>query len=423
VLVIGTTPDYVDLIASRWPGRAVFLTHPEVRAGASETPPPPGTEILCDLTAVGEAIELVADAGHIGGWRPSGVTAYDCESLYLAAQLAEELGFPFASPSAVAACRNKLASKRLWEAAGVPCPRAARVRTVDEALGFREEIAGPMVLKPLCGSGAELTFLCRTRQEVATAFGTLAAGLARHADERLLGSLPGDSEGNPREVFAAEEFVAGTEFSADFIVAEGRVSLLRTARKIPHPGATFGTTMAYVVPSGLSDPVMRGQLPSSLSAAACALGVRRGLCMADFILRDGLPVLLELTPRPGGDCLPDLLLHSGGLDTIGAALDLAEGLPVRAPSAQEWCPLVGLRLLAARSGALARIDVTGADDDERVVLCRATKAPGHRIILPPDDYDSRILGHILFRPAGEEDLVETCLELSARVRVSLEGEP
>ncbi|MBI9091692.1 MAG: hypothetical protein JEZ12_20985 [Desulfobacterium sp.] len=46
--------------------------------------------------------------------------------------------------------------------------------------------------------------------------------------------------------------------------------------------------------------------------------------MVDFIIRNHQPVLIEMPPRPGGDCLPFLLLEAVDLDIIRLALDFYE---------------------------------------------------------------------------------------------------
>ncbi len=59
-LVTGTTPDYVDIIRKRYPGRAVFLTDERLRQAAAEERPGPEEEITVDLRNTRVAAKAVS---------------------------------------------------------------------------------------------------------------------------------------------------------------------------------------------------------------------------------------------------------------------------------------------------------------------------------------------------------------------------
>jgi len=42
---------------------------------------------------------------------------------------------------------------------------------------------------------------------------------------------------------------------------------------------------------------------------------------------------------------------------------------------------------------------------------------GHKIIMPPVDYDSRVLGHIIFSPRDNSDAARECHEVLAAAPV------
>ena len=156
VVVVGTTSDYIELIRCRYPHRALFLTDPAERARASEETPGPAEEILCDFTSGTDILRVLKD--HLRRYRLAvdGVACFDCEYLGSAAVLANRLGLPFPSPSAVAQSRNKFLSKQAWKRAGVVCPEAAVVRNRSELPEFIDRVGKPFILKPLSGSGGEL---------------------------------------------------------------------------------------------------------------------------------------------------------------------------------------------------------------------------------------------------------------------------
>jgi biotin carboxylase len=447
VLVVGTTPDYVELILRRHPARAVFLTELRFRASAKEAPPPVGDELTADLLRPpAEILDLLR--GHLGrrGMRLEGITCFDCESLALAAYLARALGLPYASAPAVAAARDKFACKQLWREAGLPAPAAELVGDADQACALLERLqrgrsspgasgagaggrdargadasgAGALVLKPLTGSGSELVFHCRTAEEVRCAIGALRTRLAHHHDVRMYAPLE-TARGrlDPREVFVAEEFVRGAEYSCDFVLDRGRVELIRMARKILLPAPPVGTTLAYLLPARLPAGIRREAFHRQVGAAATSLGLTRAMVMLDFIVRGREAVMLEMTPRPGGDCLPPLILASSGLDMLGAALDFAAGRDLVIPPPRRWEPLVGLRLFARRAGTITRLDPRPLAADPRVRAVHLTREAGHRVVLPPENYDSRILGYAIFAPANWRRVAAESRELGQRLELEM----
>ncbi|KPK48025.1 MAG: hypothetical protein AMK72_07620 [Planctomycetes bacterium SM23_25] len=419
-LVVGTTCDYVDIICRRFPQRAIFITDGSLRAKATEPSPPEGAELLCDLPRPESVLPALRRHLDRFAFQLSGIACFDCESMSLAALIAQSLGLPYPSAEAIVACRCKFRSKQLWRKARLPCPRVELVESSSDAVQFMQSIGGAVVLKPLTGSGSEFLFLCGDEEECADAFETLRSRLADHRDVRMYAPYRLDGRSvDPRRVFVAEEFVRGDEYSCDFVLDAGRASILRTARKVHDPPQPFGTTLAYAVPA---DPPLRldGEgFAGQLRRASQSLGLNRAICMLDFVIRDGQACMIELAPRPGGDCIPPLLLASCGMDMLKCAIDFAEGLPAAAPALSSWRHLAGVRLFASRGGEIARIDASALRRDRRVVDCCLTRSPGHRVVLPPEDYASRLLGYAIFQPARPEGLEGQCLDIASNLRVEM----
>jgi len=424
VVVVGTTSDYIELIRRRYPHRALFLTNPAERMKAQEETPGPDEEILCDFSDHEEVLRVLRD--HLRRFRLAvdGVACFDCEYLGSAADLAGRLGLPFPSPSAVAQSRNKFLSKEAWKKAKVVCPEAAVVRNRKELSQFFDRVGKPVILKPLTGSGGELVFRCADHTDCLQAYDTVIHRLGEAGENRLYlqdPTAPGDL--NPIQDVVVEEFIPGPEYSCDFFLNNGRLEVIRTAKKIPTEGAQVGTTTAaYIVPAELPADIPSPVFLDQLYRAATALGLDRALCMVDFIVWQGKAYLLELTPRPGGDCLPWLIQQSCGLDMIGLALDMAQGRNISTLPIQSWKTLVGLRLFAQHGGTVKEIDEGDLRQDPRVQEVFIKRRPGHRVVLPPKDYDSRLFGHVIFRPTTSTSLEADCVELASKLRVVMECE-
>lgn len=410
ILVVGTTSDYIDLIGSRYPHRALFLTDPSVRRAAQESPPAAKDEVVTDLTQIATVRGALAEHLTHHGLTIAGVTCFDCETLPLAAELARDYGLPFASPEAVAACRSKFESKRLWREAGVACPEASLVSSRDEVEQFCAEHPGKVVLKPKQASGSQLVFVCRTAEEAREVFDQIRTRLT-DPDFRPDGPIPTQPASALPPDLVIEQYVSGQEYSCDLVIEESGVRLIRIARKIMDTTAPTGTTLAYEVPGQLPDVVKTSALVETMTQAARALGLKRALAMADFIICEDRPCLLEMTPRPGGDCLPPLIQSSSGLDMLGVALDFADGVMQPIPPWSQWRHRVGLRLLAPQEGVISRLSDSALRNDPRVLSCHLSRKLGHRVILPPHDYDSRILGYALLS-ANQRSLPAECRDLA-----------
>ncbi|QTA78102.1 ATP-grasp fold domain-containing protein [Desulfonema limicola] len=427
VIVAGTTPDYIEYIYCKYPGRAMFITACREREKAAETGPAPCDEIVCDLEDLDHVIKLLKE--HLSKWNitPAGIACYDCESLELGSRAAQKLGLPFPCPDAISISRNKYFSKQIWHKAGIPCPEAAVVSKLTDIYQFMDHVKAPVIIKPLTGSGSELVFKCENYSRCDQAFHMIKTGLAGHSNLRMY--KPGKDEQNidSRDFFAVETFIQGNEYSCDFIINGPYFEIIRIAGKIPDVNQPAGTTLAYIVPGKLFDEIEYTGFIDQIKKAAEVLGLTRAICMADFIVCNGKAYLLEITPRPGGDCLPRLILKTRGLDIIGLALDFAENRSNILPDCsyfEQSCSeqLAGLRLFSNQAGIIKNINTDLIIQDSRVLECQIRCKPGHRVVLPPDDYDSRVLGHLIFKPSVLHDLETQCLDLSSKLKIEMESD-
>lgn len=415
VLVVGTTPDYIELIRTSRPKKALFITDPGLREKADEPVPSADEEVLCPLDDV--AVIKSQLWQHLSKWHQqlTGITCYDCESMEITAMLASSFGLPYPSLEAIRNCRDKFISKQLWQKAGVGCPQTEPVNSVDDAIRFLRKMGNGIVLKPFCGSGSELVFRCRTPKECREAFKLIRTGLKKRKANPLF------KISHPHgHLMLAEEHVPGSEFSCDFMLENNTVNIIRMTKKIKSSTAMFGIVSGYLLPGTLPGRFDLSDLETSLLKGAGALGLTRGICMADFILGERSIRLIEMTPRPGGDCLPDLLKEACGIDILGLALDFAEKKPVRKSGPALSAPHIGLRIYAKKAGILKGFDTEFLATEKRLKKIHFSKKSGHCIFLPPEDYDSWILGHMIIQPDSKSYPESQCYLISKRLGVEIE---
>ncbi len=420
VLVIGTTSDYIDIIHRRFPSRVVFVTDPLERERAKEPQPSSAGEVLCPLDQPEEGLARIRrHLTHYGLWA-SGVACFDCESMPLAAFIANKLSLSYPSAEAIVTCRSKYISKQCWERAGLSCPASRQIETAEQAVQFlglcRRQKA---VLKPLTGSGSELVFVCKTADECILAFDIMRDRLAGQSAARMYAPYEyGGLRVDPRRTVVMEEWVEGPEYSCDFMIDGDKIEVIRIAKKWLQPELTPGTVLAYQLPETVPG-MTNGALEQQLRAAAQAVGIDRALCMVDFIMEDNRMVLIEIAPRPGGDCLPPLIRSSCGLDILALALDFAEQRPVSIPPASQWQRRVGLRFFTAQSGVITAIDTDAVSSDPRVLEVSLKRGPGQRVLQPPESFESRMLGYAIFQPSASENIEADCRAIDAKLNVKI----
>ncbi|THB81641.1 MAG: ATP-grasp domain-containing protein [Desulfobacteraceae bacterium] len=427
VLVVGTTSDYIDWIQNTCPGRVLFMTDQEVRINAKEDSPVPEDELILPLTDLVNTMSkkpaIVLShvfselKHHLELWNQSlsGIICFDCEFLELTARIASVKGLEYPSVQAIRNCRDKFVSKKIWQENGVLCPKTLPVNSAEDAVRFLSESENGIVLKPFYGSGSELVFRCRTPEECNHAFNTIKDGLRKRCSKPLF--LKSSSE---EHLMMAEQFIPGPEYSCDCIIDEDRVRMIRLTRKIKSSNQPFGTISGYMLPAILPANIGHDSLKEAIRKGAKALGVSRGLCMVDFILGVHYPFLIEMTPRPGGDCLPFLLKEAGNLDILSLALDFAENKPIDLNGSTPANLHVGLRIHASKSGVFKGYDTSLLADENRLKQIHIIRQPGHEILLPPDDYDSWLIGHMIIEPNSSSYPETQCFTIGKRLQMEIE---
>ncbi len=415
ILVIGTTPDYIQWIRLSCPDRALFITDPAIRNQAREERPAPCEEILTPLSD--QTLVFEALMRHLDQWTVTidSIFCFDCESMALTAFMAGQLHLDYVSEQAIQNCRDKYISKQIWQRHEIPCPKVSPINCAADAVSFFKKTRSGCVLKPLTGSGSELVFKCTSVSDCRAAFKTIEKGLKKRTLNPLF-----QRASSKAVLMLAEELIQGTEYSCDFIVENYQVHIIRLARKITSPFRPFGTILGYVLPAFLPRDIDHNNFLQLLLKSANTLGINRGLCLVDFIVADSQAVLIEMTPRPGGDCLPHLLKACTNLDILKLSLDFAQKCPLDFSTTQNGSPYVGIRLHAGQPGVLEKIDCSSLLNDKRVKNIHLSKNCGHKINLPPDDYDSWNLGHIIIEPADTRFPESQAITLSKKIEILID---
>jgi len=265
---------------------------------------------VLDVAQLHAAVESVAE--RLGG--------VDClfaayEQLQVPLALVRErLGVEGMRADAARNFRDKARMKELFDAAGLPCARHARVTGEDEARRFVEANGYPVVIKPLEGAGARSTFRVDTHEQLAEAL--------RIAPPPLL----------------IEEHIVGEEHSFEGVMVDGRLVWHSLTRYRPTPLEVLQNDWIQwcIVLPRETDAPRYDDIRAAATRALEVLGMETGLCHLEwFRRRDGSIAISEVAARPPGAQIMDLVSYAHDIDFDAAWVRLMI-LGTFEPAAPRW---------------------------------------------------------------------------------------
>ena len=186
----------------------------------------------------------------------------------------------------IPACRDRLNLYKEAEKLGFPSPLSIITDSSEEALDFFKQMNTPIVVKSSASGGGTNIFLCSTEQEVFI------------ESSQLL-------ESTEKPIYC-QEFIEGVPASASLLVTKD------SARVISHNVQIIGdkisrspSRFAYcgnIVPGQFSES-FKSEYDSKFESL-CRKFRLLGNVGIDFVVHDGIPVIMEINPRPQGTLEP-----------------------------------------------------------------------------------------------------------------------
>ncbi|MFI7099610.1 acetyl-CoA carboxylase biotin carboxylase subunit family protein [Streptomyces sp. NPDC050161] len=282
----------------------------------------------CTHTVVPEGAELTDfTVEYAKQHAADGIVAFSEIPVVAAHTAAAALSLPGNPPESLPALRNKLQQRSRLQAAGVPVPRFAEVRTAEEFRQARRTVGLPAVLKPVVGAGSMATHAVDAEDE---------------ADEiwaRACEAYLNDPRGGTRPAFILEQRLIGSSWypdtrygdhiSVESLVRRGEISHLAVTDKFPlsPPFRENGGMLPSVLP-----PDRIREIEARTTAAIRALGLTNSAVHTEFKLTAAGPMVIEVNCRIGGGAT-EMLHHSAGYDFVRATAAVATGGPL--PAAPE----------------------------------------------------------------------------------------
>jgi biotin carboxylase len=346
---------------------------------------------ISDGDAVLEAARRHGAAGVLCDTTDTGVVA--------AAYAAEALGLPGNGVEVTLRCTDKARMTTCAAAAGLAVPRSQRAERIDQAWPLAASLGYPLVVKPVDNQSGRGVALVGTETAFADAFAS-ALAFSRSGAVLLQG------------------VIQGVEIIVDSLVIDGRVIRLGLACKRPSAdNPTVATRITYDL-SGLPAPIER--IDAVNAALLAALGVRQGPVHAEYIVRAGQVIPIDVAVRGGGVMIySHVLPHVSGVDVIAATIALALGRRPRVDTSRGG-GAANIEFLRGREGTVTAVEgVEAARCVPGVAAVHLQAGVGDHLIRPAhkDHRPGFVVG---FGRTGEEAIRSSCL---AAQMISLRCEP
>lgn len=282
-----------------------------------------------------------------------------------AAFVAEKLGLPFqGSYEAVEILQNKGRFRTFLREHGFNCPFSYVFSNEQDAEQAISEILFPVIVKPTDAAGSKGV----TRVDAAKDLGKAV----RHA-----------LEFSKSGTCIVEQFLEKKHPSSDadgFAVKGDMACVSFTSQLFDQNAPNPYTPAAYAMPADM--PITdQGYLTSELQRLSDLLKLDSGVFNIETrVATDGMPYIMEMAPRGGGNRLCEMLRYASGVDLVRASVQAALGLPVENvhPPTYDgfWYQAI---LHSDRSGRFERIDYAPGFQEAHVIEEQLWVAPGDNV--------------------------------------------
>jgi len=349
-----------------------------------------------------ERIDVADREATLQAARRHGIDGIVCDTTDIgvptAAYVAERLGLPgIGLETALNFTDKHRMRKRLLESGVVTDVKFRAAGSPEEASAAARAFGLPVVVKPADNQSSRGVRIVNREADIAAAF--LHAAAASRTSSVLV-----------------EEFIPGTEATVESICVGGVVQVLGISDKAKFPGRPeVARRLTY--PAGFA-PVVMARIEQLNRDVVRALGLRDGVCHAEFMV-DGADVrLVEIAARGGGS-----RIHShiapwlSGLSIPKMVLEMALGRSIQvAPARLRRAANLSFPMLpAGRVRSIAGLDEARALPGVAEFLLEF--APGDRIAPPEDDRSRPALLLVLGEKRDEVLATAEAAERMLRVEV------
>lgn len=215
------------------------------------------------------------------------------------AHIASSLNLPGMGPQTALNATNKLLMSQCFEKNNVPSPKFTAINSIADIEQGIKHTGLPAILKILSSSGSRGAFKINSKEAIQKAYEYSLS--FSHSHTLIL-----------------QEFLQGTEVGGEAFLHNKELKFCFITNKTI-------TGSPHYVPLGHSlpckhNPDLITKIQEQVHQAALAVGIINGPVNFDIMLTDQGPKVIEIGARLGGTCLPAVVYHHSGIDSIAAAM-------------------------------------------------------------------------------------------------------
>eukprot|EP00123_Amoebidium_parasiticum_P012913 comp21654_c0_seq1/m.30444 comp21654_c0_seq1/g.30444 ORF comp21654_c0_seq1/g.30444 comp21654_c0_seq1/m.30444 type:complete len:484 (-) comp21654_c0_seq1:502-1953(-) len=259
--------------------------------------------------------------------------------------LAERLGLPSNPRTSYDCARDKFRSRDMCYAAGIAAPKYAICKNREQLPSIISDLELPFVMKPQSGAGSLGVYKCATEVEVYEAFDKITKELT---ESETLAAYAGYGQVH----VLCEQYIDGDEFDVDLLFNDGECVYSSVTDNWP-------TFEPYFLENGANTPTAFPHLRQSLIDYAISVVKALKFHMGAFHVevkysyRWNTPMLIELNPRVGGECIRPFNKAVYGVDLLVNNILAAFGVPINPPRSETpQCGNVLYAVCADKTGVL-----------------------------------------------------------------------
>lgn len=361
-------------------------------------------------TVFDRCLEAIKSASHEVG-DLDGITTF-CElAVPLASRLAERLGLPCNSVSAVDNARDKHATRDIMMKAGLPTPLHYRIADPEDVEKAAAHVGFPAVIKPVSGAASIGVIRVNDRAQLDAAYKRVMSDMKRA--RIVAGALVEGDDGDTDEtsgnagtwiqlVLMLEEYLDGQEVDCDLVFDNG----------VPVYGAitdNWPTVEPYFNETGSNCPSIlsrsQQQELAELSVRSVqSLGFKLGVFHVESKYTSRGPRLIEVNCRMGGGPVRDTNLLVWGVDLVEEHLMACAGIPVKPPvSKRPLKQMAEYTVNALVSGVLENTNFLDEwKDHPDVLYARPLVEAGHKCVCAADGLPTWICELMTTKPTVKE---------------------
>ena len=220
-----------------------------------------------------------------------GIVCISEYGLMAAAMAARAIGLPTVPLEGVANTRDKVRMRKVLESKGLAQVHFRGCATLQQAAAFLAEVGGPIIVKPLAGTGSDGVSRVDRLDQLETAWKISGAA-------RSFGGV------------ICEEFIEGPEVSVEAYLVDGEFIPVAITDKMTNDRYL---EIGHTQPTALSAEIQQ-EIFDTTRTLLLALGITHGVTHTEFRITPRGPKLIETHTRMGGDYISRLTLVTTGVD-------------------------------------------------------------------------------------------------------------